>query len=307
MEKVDFTNCRKIPGRAYNGANGKKIAVEYKGEIYMLKFPPSASNKPTQLSYTNSCISEYIASHIFNMLGIKCHDTILGTFRVGEKEKIVCACKDFTTEGKELFDFCSIKNTVIDSEHGGTGTELFDVLETIEKQEYVNPEYLTEHFWNVFVVDSLLGNFDRHNGNWGFLYDKETNSAEVAPVFDCGSCLLPQADENIMRKVLESETELESRIYRFPTSALKTNNVKINYYEFLMNTDNEDCRAAIKRIVPKIDIDEINAFIDTVPYISDLQREFYTKYIMARYEKIMLPAYENIQEISQNEEQTLKM
>lgn len=307
MEKVDFTNCRKILGRAYNGANGKKIAVEYKGETYMLKFPPSASNKPTHLSYTNSCISEYIASHIFNMLGIKCHDTILGTFRVGEKEKIVCACKDFTTDGKELFDFCSIKNTVIDSEHGGTGTELFDVLETIEKQEYVNPEYLTEHFWNVFVVDSLLGNFDRHNGNWGFLYDKETNSAEVAPVFDCGSCLLPQADENTMRKVLESETELESRIYRFPTSALKMNNVKINYYEFLMNTDNEDCRAAIKRIVPKIDIDEINAFIDTVPYISDLQREFYTKYIMERYEKIMLPAYENIQEISQNEEQTLKM
>ena len=26
---IDFTNCKKILGRAYNGANGKKIAVEY--------------------------------------------------------------------------------------------------------------------------------------------------------------------------------------------------------------------------------------------------------------------------------------
>ena len=307
MERPDFTNCRRIPGRAYNGANGKKIAVEYNGDVYMLKFPPSADNKPTELSYTNSCISEYIASHIFNMLGIRCHKTILGTFKISGKEKIVCACKDFTADGKELFDFCSIKNTVIDSEHGGTGTELADLLETIEKQEYVSPQILTEHFWNVFVVDSLLGNFDRHNGNWGFLYDRNTEKAEIAPVYDCGSCLLPQADENTMKKVLENETELESRIYRFPTSALKINNVKINYYEFLMNTDNVDCKDAVERIVPRINIDEIKEFIDTVPYITDMQKEFYKTYITARYEKIIAPVYEQIHNISQNEEPTMNM
>lgn len=307
MERPDFTNCRRIPGKAYNGANGKKIAVEYNGDVYMLKFPPSADNKPTELSYTNSCISEYIASHIFNMLGIRCHETILGTFKISGKEKIVCACKDFTADGKELFDFCSIKNTVIDSEHGGTGTELTDLLETIEKQEYVSPQILTEHFWNVFVVDSLLGNFDRHNGNWGFLYDRNTEKAEIAPVYDCGSCLLPQADENTMKKVLENETELESRVYRFPTSALKLNNVKINYYEFLMNTDNADCKDAVERIVPRIDIDEIKEFIDTVPYITDMQKEFYKTYITARYEKIIAPVYEQIHNISQNEEPTISM
>lgn len=29
---IDFTNCKRIISRAYNGANGKKIAVEYNGE-----------------------------------------------------------------------------------------------------------------------------------------------------------------------------------------------------------------------------------------------------------------------------------
>lgn len=89
---IDFTNCKKILGRAYNGANGKKIAVEYNGREYMLKFPPSGATKPTGLSYTNSCISEHIASSIFNMVGIKAQETLLGTYEVSGKVKVVCAC-----------------------------------------------------------------------------------------------------------------------------------------------------------------------------------------------------------------------
>ena len=171
---IDFTNCKKILGRAYNGANGKKIAVEYNGREYMLKFPPSGATKPTELSYTNSCISEHIASSIFNMVGIKAQETLLGTSEVSGKVKVVCACRDFTEKGYRLFDFCSIKNTILDSESEGSGTELADIMDTIEKQQYVEPSLLMQHFFNVFVVDALLGNFDRHNGNWGFLYDDST-------------------------------------------------------------------------------------------------------------------------------------
>ena len=39
---IDFTQCKRVIGKAYNGANGKKIAIEYEGQQYMLKFPPSA-------------------------------------------------------------------------------------------------------------------------------------------------------------------------------------------------------------------------------------------------------------------------
>jgi len=260
----------------------------------MLKFPPSGNKKPTELLYTNSSISEHIASSIFNMIGVKAQKTLLGTFNVNGKVKIVCACKDFTDKNKNLYDFCSIKNTVIDSEHNGTGTELADVLETIEKQQFVNPKELLEHFWNVFVIDALLGNFDRHNGNWGFLFNEETQTAEIAPVFDCGSCLLPQADEKIMKAVLENEDELNARIFQFPTSAIKLNDKKINYYDFISSTENKDCNNAILRILPKVDIENINSFIDDTPYIADLQKEFYKKYIAARYEKILLPIYRKL-------------
>lgn len=293
-DRIDFTSCRRLLGKAYNGANGKKIAVEYDGRQYMLKFPPSGVQKPTDLSYTNSCISEHLGSSIFNMLGISAQYTLLGVFTVNGKEKVVCACGDFTADGKTLYDFCSVKNTVIDSEHGGSGTELSDILESIEKQRFVNPEKLLEHFWNVFVVDALLGNFDRHNGNWGFLYDSKTDTAEIAPIFDCGSCLLPQADEKVMRNVLNNEDELNARIYRFPTSAVKLDGQKINYYDFLMSGEYDDCNEAIVRIVPRIDMEKIEQLINETPYITDLQKDFYKAYINARYEKILLPAYEQV-------------
>ena len=66
----DFTNCKRLLGNAYAGANGKKIGIEYQGEQYMLKFPPSGMTKRTELSYTNSCFSEHIASTVFNMVGM---------------------------------------------------------------------------------------------------------------------------------------------------------------------------------------------------------------------------------------------
>ena len=290
----DFTSCKRLLGNAYAGANGKKIGIEYNGEQYMLKFPPSGQAKRTELSYTNSCLSEHIASSIFNMIGIEAQKTILGTYDVNGKTKVVCACKDFTADGSRLYDFCSIKNTVIDSGHNGTGTELEDILETIEKQQFVNPAELLEHFWDVFIVDAFLGNFDRHNGNWGFLYNYSTETASIAPVYDCGSCLLPQADETVMRNVLSNESELHSRVFTFPRSAIKYQGDKINYYNFLTAAENDDCNAALLRIVPQIDMEAIHALIDEVPFLTDLQRSFYKTYLDARYNLILTPIYDEL-------------
>lgn len=285
IEPVDFTDCERLPGRAYNGANGKKIAVRFEGDVWLLKFPPSAADKPTALSYTNSCRSEYVASNIANMLGLKSHETRLGTFTNG-KTKVVCACRDFTSDGKLFYDFCSIKNTVIDSETGGTGTELDDVLETIELQSFVDPVALKSHFWDMFVVDAFLGNFDRHNGNWGFLVDPATRKAEIAPAYDFGSCLLPQADDDIMRRVIEDKAERDARIYNFPASALKQGGKKIGYVDFIARNRDGVLAPSLARVLPRIDLAAINAFIDAAPYLSDLQRQFYKTYLAARHEAL---------------------
>ena len=128
--------------------------------------------------------------------------------------------------------------------------------------------------------------------NWGFLYDDNTGETQIAPVFDCGSCLLPQADEKVMRKVLSEEPELHARIYQFPTSAIKLRGRKINYYDFLSRGENEDCNDALARIVPRIDMEKIAQFIDRVEGITELQKQFYQHYLSARFDLIIRPAYE---------------
>lgn len=279
---VDFTSYPRVSTRAYNGANGKKVAILFQGDPWILKFPLNVTSRPNEQSYSNSCFSEHLGSSIYRLLDVPCQETVLGTY-VNGKTKIVCACKDFTSPGVRLYDFCSIKNTVIDSETGGTGRELSDILDTIERQTFVDPSIVYERFWQMFVVDALIGNFDRHNGNWGFLVDENTQTSSLAPVFDCGSCLLPQADDSIMRLCLDSEDEMNARIYTFPASMIKQDNKKINYFDFLHAQDMpQGLRSALNQLRSRIQALDFNALVDGTPFLTPLQRQFYIQYLTRR-------------------------
>lgn len=104
---IDFTNAIQR-NKAYAGANGGKIAVMYNDEQYMLKFPPYPT-KNKDMSYTNSCISEYIGCKIFELLDIPVQETMIGKYTSKGKTKIVVACKDFTKPGVVLQDFAVSK------------------------------------------------------------------------------------------------------------------------------------------------------------------------------------------------------
>ena len=219
---MDFT---KLPTKrkAYGGANGSKLSIVYNNETYMVKLPSHAPRNQN-LSYANSCVSEFLGCHIFNMLGIPAQETILGTYEYHGKTRQVVACKDFVKPNHIILDFASVKNQIIDSSSNGYGTDIGDILQTINEQKVIDPILLSDHFWNMFVVDALIGNWDRHNGNWGFLYNQETDEISLAPVYDCGSSLFPQIDDGLIKKVLSSKAELNARvtIYPLPRSWLKT-------------------------------------------------------------------------------------
>lgn len=282
---IDFTDMP-IRKKAYAGANGGKIAVMYEGEQYMLKFPPHPKRNK-EMSYTHSCISEYLGSHIFDIVGIPVQQTLLGIYRVNGKEKVVVACKDFTTYETVLQDFASLKNTLIDSGHSGYGTELSEIIEAIEEQSFIDPVTLREHFWDMFIVDALIGNWDRHNGNWGFLYNNRSDEISIAPIYDCGSCLYPQADDTVMEMTLNDPAEMDFRIFEIPVSGIRMNGEKIRYFDFISSLQNRDCNAALERIVPRIDMQRIAALVNDTPYASDLQKLFYLTMLKERKEKIL--------------------
>lgn len=282
---IDFTDLP-TTRKAYGGANGGKIAVIYHGDRYMLKFPPHPKRNK-EMSYTNSCISEYLGSHIFEIVGIPVQETLLGTYTVNGTKKVVVACKDFTGHDTVIQDFASLKNTLIDSGHSGYGTELSEILEAINEQTAVDPGVLLRYFWDVFIVDALIGNWDRHNGNWGFLYNSRTDEVSIAPVYDCGSCLYPQADDTVMQAVLDDPEERDFRIFQIPVSGIRIDNQKIRYFDFISSLQNDDCNAALKRIVPRLDMRKITELVDDTPYISELQKAFYRTMLTERKEKIL--------------------
>ena len=66
----------------------------------------------------------------------------------------------------------------------------------------------------------------------------------------------------MMRAVLSNQDELNARIYRFPTSAIKQNDRKINYYDFLMATGNKDCNAAVMRMMPRFHLEKFLSWMN---------------------------------------------
>lgn len=139
----------------------------------------------------------------------------------------------------------------------------------------------------MFIADALLGNFDRHNGNWGILVDEEKQIAEIAPVYDCGSCLYPQLAVKEMQKVLEREEEIDKRIFVYPTSAIEEQGKKISYYDFISSLKNQDCNAALKRIHARINMEDIDRMVEETPFLEPVQKEFYKIMIRERKEKIL--------------------
>ena len=294
---IDFTDCQQDIHRVYGGANGSKIRIEYNGHQYLLKFPPRSHPKYQHGGYANSCISEHLGCKIFRSMGIEAQDTLLGTYRLDDgREKMVVACRDFTENGDRFSPFLDVKNACLSSEEGGAGTELDSIMIALKEQMWIEPEDLRRFYWNMFVVDALIGNFDRHNGNWGFLVDR-CHVARIAPVFDCGSSLYPQLPVDQYRRVLDDRREIDLRLYVRPESCIHRNGKRLGYLDFMSSDEVNDCSEAVRRMVPRVDIDRIADIIEGCEELSDIQREFYLTMVTERKEKILDMALEKLESL----------
>ena len=282
---IDFTNAIEELNN-YKGSDKKKTLI-YNGKKYLVKFPNPVPEEK-KISFKNNAFSEYVGSNIFKICGFKTQNVILGKYIYKEKEKIVCACEDFTDEEHVLYEFESLALSTNPDKK--IETELSDIMEVIEESQTIDSKETKKKFWDMFVIDSLIGNTDRHNGNWGFLLNKETRKAEFSPIYDCGSCLNPMLEDEELEKM--SETELKNLAINC-YSCIKENSKKINYMSFIKEMKNQECNNAIKRVFVNIHIDEIKIFIDNIEYMSSIRKAFYKKILEIRYESIK-EVYEKI-------------
>lgn len=283
--EYDFSNYS-LNNRHYGGSE-KKIGIIIDGHPYMLKFQ---KNSPFGLRFNH--ISEYLGSHIFELLGFDVHHTFLGKYK-GEN---VVACKDFVVDGYQFVPFNDVGESTIEEDKEKYQYSYKDIINLLERnKKLTNVEETISSFFEIYIVDALLGNFDRHGANWGFL--KKDNKYKLAPVFDNGSCLFPQMiDENEMNYIMANKEERNQRIYGFPTSQIKLNGNKSSYFEVISSLQFEECNKALKKIFERINLENIFQLIDGIDSISEIHKDFYKTMIKERYEKILKYSYMKLKE-----------
>lgn len=276
----DFSKYEKTPVM-FPGAE-KKFEIIIDGHRYIVKF-----QKNSEVGLTYNYISEYLGSHIFQSIGIPVQETFLGTY----DGKNVVVMKNFLEPEDAFVAFNGVGESSLERDKELYQYTYEDITAMLtENMKSTNVTETIERFWDMFIVDALIGNFDRHGGNWGFI--KRDNKYRIAPVYDNGSSLYPKlnTDEKIA-EVLANQEEIDKRIYQFPTSHIKVKNRKSSYFEVISSLQFEACNEALKRIVPRINLERINKIIDEIEEISELRKQFYKTMLQQRYEKILMYSY----------------
>lgn len=312
MERIKIVNLEKceysIRHGRYGGNAGDKDGIVYNGENWIVKYPKSTKTMQGNFlpDYTTSPLSEYIGSHVYNILGFHTHETILGI----RNNKLVVACKDFQKHLGDLAEIRTIKNSankqlsdIADEKLPESATGDKVVLEELmlhfEKNPLMQIPGLKEHFYDCMIVDILIGNNDRNNGNWGILFDEDKNKYTIAPVFDNGNAFNTKSNEDKIASLLNSQDINpilgERTIYTYKDKLLSAKK--------LLKLENTDLQDALLRIVPLIEckLEEIKDFINRLPnnyngidIISENRKAYYIKTIETREKELLYPAYENL-------------
>lgn len=278
----DFSNFR-LSNIRYGGSE-RKLGILINDKPYMLKF-----QKVTRFVKRNNHLSEFLGSHIFEILGFDVHETYLGAY----KGEAVVACKDFVTNGYEFVPFNDVGESTIETDKEKYQYTYKDIISLLKKnQKITNIDETISIFFKMYIVDALIGNFDRHGANWGFL--KKDNKYKLAPIFDNGSCLFPQlVNEDEIKFILNDQKEINERIYRFPTSQIKLGGGKSSYFEVISSLKFEECNKALVKIYSKVDLNKINDLIDSLN-ITKVHKDFYKLMIEERFNKIIKYSYDKL-------------
>lgn len=269
----DFSDCR-LSGKFYTGAE-RKTGIRLENEDYIVKFPKNCPTGPT-LSH----ISEYLGCHIFAATGMQTQETWLGTYQ-GEE---VVVMKDFTSATDIFVPFHDVGDSSLDIKREKLSYSYSDIMAQLEANRKLTAVGETvSAFWDMYILDAYIGNFDRHGSNWRFL--KNNNQYRLAPVFDNGSCLFPRlASDDQCQKVLQSGDEMRKRIYQFPTSHIQLNGRKSSYYEVISSHQFPACDKALKRIGERLNLETVYELIQGVETMSGKRKEFLICMLQMRYD-----------------------
>lgn len=282
--KLDLNKYKNL--KMYDGTT-KKYGITYKGKDYIVKYPKN--------NMDTSHISEYVASHFINNLGYKAHNTLLKDTANG-----LCVLVE------DFINTLGLLHTYADTQQSSEGTDISTKSYTYEDIQYMIkmhtkiPDYLKQQaiyqFWVMFFLDAILGNRDRHRGNWGYIVGKGSKYY-VAPLFDNGGSLFPNVLTRISQYSRDSKNFIKERSEKFPACLIceKTNEgiKRTNYYFYIneRNLKNNRIMLHVYKEFRSIGVDKIKSAITSAvdnSLIPDTLKSFYVDVVISRYNHIIL-------------------
>lgn len=291
----DFSN-EKLKVSIYDGA-AEKRTMYYQGHRYMLKFGyllDSSKRETSRTSYINTPVNEFIGSRIFKTAGFPTQDVLLGMYQ-GQS---VVACRDFMEELDPSWKLIHFKQLEI-SMPGGSGRSkarpdweyVKRVLDDSQDIESIRSE-TKQRFCQMICVDALIGNYDRHSNNWGFIADGQANIRGLAPVYDCGSSLMPHLSHDEMLNRLRDPKLMRQANMDSPTLAMNVHGKRRKYSFFMTSEYASEFRRELPSIWDRISEERINRVIDETPGLDNLHKDFYKATLDARRRYVLAPALE---------------
>ena len=236
------------------------------GKQYMLKFPREKIG-----IVRNDHITEYLACKIAKKLKFKVQEVTLGYYKGRE-----CV-------GIEIFfplpiSFGGLGKSTLSHNPINYNLDWILSLKDNRKLNTDEGDYV-DYVWKVFSLDLLIGNYDRHENNWGFQKFND-GRYELSPLYDLGSSFYSKFSGD--RNLPKNENEIKHLIQFQTKSAILYKDKKKNYFEFIdIFRDNKvfiknlgDTLDLYKNIDLKILLNEISnynvLYVDYMEFIENM-------------------------------------
>jgi len=190
MKIINLKDCKEDLNRDFEGSSNN-LAVIYDNNSYMVKFNKTKQkndNNSLLTIHRQSALTEYISSKIINSIYNYSQEVELGYDY--KKDDYCILCKNFLKNSEDIITI--EKRSSRDCTYNVNFVNNWDkyiiptIFPRIPSQIH---DKLKTHYFIQLILDYLIANTDRHVGNWGFIYDRNTGLVRVCPIFDNGSSL----------------------------------------------------------------------------------------------------------------------
>lgn len=257
----DFSDCILTP-LILDGVTNK-IAVKDGSTKYILKFGKESVKDNT---YFKDYISEFISCRIAKQLGYDVQEVQLGYY----DNKECCALTMF---GLPLHSFKSLGASSLDSDVLYKRDIRYNLdwlleLKMTSKKFAVTQEIYDKWVLDVFFLDMFVGNYDRHENNWGFV--RVNGLYNLAPLYDMGASLFSRQMDEVSNW---TDGQIRDAVVSHSRSAILYKGKKKNYFELLdLYSNNDSIRKQLQDFIIKVksSIDTFGKIYDEVmAYNSD--------------------------------------